>query len=104
MNVLGVLCGTGADSKAIKQMLGHESAQMTLARYAGLHYDHLEDVLSGCAPLRIRNKSSGPRTFSHVPRVAGHAFAPRSCGTQTRAKVSRPPSLLTRYAEELRRV
>ena len=35
---------SGANVKAIQQMLGHASAQMTLDRYAGLFDSHLDDV------------------------------------------------------------
>ena len=35
---------SGDDVKAIQQMLGHASAQMTLDRYAGLFDSHLDDV------------------------------------------------------------
>jgi len=35
---------SGANVKAVQQMLGHASAEMTLDRYAGLFDGHLDDV------------------------------------------------------------
>ena len=52
----------GANIKAVQQMLGHASAQMTLDRYAGLFDDHLDDVLDRMEQQFLKAKSDSEVT------------------------------------------
>ncbi len=65
---------SGANVKAVQEMLGHASAQMTLDRYAGLFDGHLDDVADrmDAAFAHMESDSEVTEPDSGVnPRIAG---------------------------------